>query len=76
MYLDYPLDNAYTLEINLTKHLKISTLFSSIKTVRTDENGLWKHKKALIDTLVVIHNDNISFSYIATEKHTWNFSSV
>ena len=27
LYCDYPLDNVSTLEINLTKHLKISTLF-------------------------------------------------
>ena len=27
MYSDYPLDNDFILEINLTKHLKISTLF-------------------------------------------------
>ena len=29
-------------------------------------------KKASINTLVVTHNDNISFSYSANVKHTWN----
>ena len=62
MYCDYPLDNDSTLEINLTKHLKISTLFYSIQTVLTDENGFWNYKKASINTLVVSHHANISFS--------------
>ena len=31
MYCDYPLDTDSTLEINLTKHLKISTLFNQFK---------------------------------------------
>ena len=30
-------------------------------------------KIASINTLVVSHNDNISFSYFANVKHTWNF---
>ena len=39
MFCDYPLDNDSILEINLTKHFNISTLFSSIETVLIDENG-------------------------------------
>ena len=73
MYCAYPLDNdVFTLEINLTKHLKISTLFSSIKTVLSDVNVFWNYKKASINTLVVSHNNNISLSYFANVKHTWN----
>ena len=30
-------------------------------------------KKESINTLVVSHNDNISFSYFANVKHTRNF---
>ena len=29
-------------------------------------------KKSSINTLVVSHNDNISFLYFANVKHTWN----
>ena len=72
MYCDYPLDNDSTLEINLTKHLKSSTLFESILTVLTDENEFWNNNKASINTLVVSHNNNISFLYFANVKHTWN----
>ena len=72
MQCDYHLDSDSTLEITLTKHLKILTLFSSIKTVLTDENGFWNYKKASINTLVVSHNNNLSFSYFANVKHTWN----
>ena len=39
----------------------------------TDENGLWNNKKAPINTLVISHNNNISFSYFANVKHTQNF---
>ena len=37
------------------------------------ENGFWNNTKASINALVVSHNDNISFSYFANEKHTQNF---
>ena len=39
----------------------------------TGENGFWNDKKAPMNTLVVSHNDNISFSYIANVKHSQNF---
>ena len=38
----------------------------------TDENGFWNNKYASINTLVVSHKDNISFSYFANVKHTRN----
>ena len=72
MYCDYPLDNDSTLEINLTKHLKILTLFESILTALTDENGFWNNKYASINTLVISHKNNVSFSYFASVKHTRN----
>ena len=40
--------------------------------VLTDEKGFWNNKYALINTLVVSHKDNISFSYFANVKHTRN----
>ena len=40
-----------------------------MKTVQTDENGFWNNKDASINTLVVSHNDNVSFSYFANVKH-------
>ena len=55
------------------KHVKISTLFLSIKTVLTGVNEFWSIKKASMNTLVVSHNDNISFSYFTNVKHTQNF---
>ena len=66
MYCYYPLDSDSTLEINLTKHLKISKLFSSIKMVLTDENIFLNYKKAPINTLVVSHNNYISFYFLQT----------
>ena len=41
--------------------------------ILTDENGFWNNKEAPINTLVVLHNDNISFSYFANVKQTRDF---
>ena len=69
MYCDYPLDNDSILEINLINILRFQHCFRSMKTVQTDENGFWNNKDASINTLVVSHNDNVSFSYFANVKH-------
>ena len=41
----------------------------------TDENGFWNNKYAPINTLVVSHKNNVSFSYFANVKHTRNLTS-
>ena len=72
MNCDYPLYNDSTLKINLTKHLKITTLFKYFQTALTGEKRFWKNKYALINALVVSHKDNVSFTYFANVKHTPN----
>ena len=44
--------------------------------ILTDEKGLWNNKKTSINTFVVSHNENISFSYFANIKQTQNFMST
>ena len=69
MYYDYPLDNDSTLETNLTKHL---IDFNIVLINFKGPKWILELQKASINTLVVSHNDNISFSYFANVKHTWN----
>ena len=62
MFCDYPLDNDSTLEINLTNIERFQHCFNQFKMMLTDEKGFCNNKKTSINTLVVSHNDNISFS--------------
>ena len=62
MFCDYPLDNDYTLEINLTNIYRCQHCFNQFKMILRGENGFWNKKNASINILVVSNNDNISFS--------------
>ena len=73
MYCDYPLDIASILKINLTKRTVFNFVIINLK-ILTDVNGFWSSKKLSINTLIVSHNDNISFSHFSYKcKAYWEF---
>ena len=69
MHCDYPLDNDSILEINLKTFYDFNIVFNQCKWSLLMKMDFGITKNASINTLVVSHNDSVSFSNFANVKH-------